>query len=90
MVAIANVVGSGSLSLELDIEQLGADLDVPYTKYDLKNYHGLYIRLEEDGPLISVYRNGKYLISYCPSLNTLEKIRSKTSSVPLNLEQMLI
>lgn len=44
---------SGSLNVELDVGQLGADLDVPYTEYDPANYHGLYVRLEEDGPLIT-------------------------------------
>lgn len=63
MVAIANVVGSGSLGFELDVEQLGANLDVPYTGYDPQNYHALYVRLEEDRPLITVYRSRKYIIS---------------------------
>ncbi|MDQ2050739.1 TATA-box-binding protein [Natronolimnohabitans sp. A-GB9] len=73
MVTITNVVGSGSLGLELDVEQLGADLDVPYTEYNPENYHGLYVRLEEDGPLITVYRSGKYIITGSSSLDQLEE-----------------
>ena len=64
-VEIANIVGSGDLGVELDIEVLEADLSTPYLEYDPSNYHGLYVRLEEDGPLITVYRSGKYIISGC-------------------------
>ncbi|MDF9745028.1 TATA-box-binding protein [Natrinema salsiterrestre] len=77
MVSIANVVGSGSLNVELDVEQLGADLDVPYTEYDPENYHGLYVRLVEGGPLITVYRSGKYIISGCSTFEELEDTNEK-------------
>lgn len=72
MVSIANIVGSGSLKVELDVEQLGTDLDVPYFEYDPENYHGLYVRLVEGGPLITVYRSGKYIISGCSAFEELE------------------
>lgn len=74
MVEIANVVGAGDLGLEVDIEELGADLAVPYTEYDPENYHGLYVRLEEDGPLITLYRTGKYIISGCSGYEQLRGI----------------
>jgi len=73
MINIVNAVGSGNLHLELDLEQLGADLNVPYTEYDPENYHGLYVRFEEDGPLITVYRSGKYIIVGSSSLNELNE-----------------
>ncbi|MFC7028512.1 TATA-box-binding protein [Halomicroarcula sp. GCM10025324] len=66
-VEIANIVGSGDLGVELDLEALEGDLSTPHLEYDPSNYHGLYIRLEEGGPLITVYRSGKYIISGCPS-----------------------
>jgi transcription initiation factor TFIID TATA-box-binding protein len=70
-VEIANIVGSGDLGIELDIEALEADLSTPYLEYDPSNYHGLYVRLEEGGPLITVYQSGKYIISGCSSKESL-------------------
>lgn len=71
-VEIANVVGSGDLHAELDLEALEEDLSTPYLDYDPSNYHGLYVRLEADGPLITVYRSGKYIISGCSSYEILD------------------
>ena len=48
MVTIVNAVGSGDLGVELDLQNLGTDLSVPSTEYDPSNYHGLYVRLEEE------------------------------------------
>ncbi len=72
-VEIANVVGSGDLGVELDVEAVEADLSTPYSEYDPSNYHGLYVRLEEDGPLITIYRSGKYIISGCSSKELLHE-----------------
>ncbi|WP_136602644.1 TATA-box-binding protein [Salinigranum halophilum] len=77
MVDIANVVGSGDLGAEIDLQNLGADLEVPFTEYNPSNYHGLYARLEEDGPLITVYRSGKYIISGCSSVEGLERVNEQ-------------
>ena len=71
-VEIANVVGSGDLHAELDLEALEEDLIIPYLEYDPSNYHGLYVRIEEDGPLITVYRSGKFIISGCSSHEELD------------------
>lgn len=72
MVTIVNAVGSGDLGVELELQTLGADLDVPFSEYNPSNYHGLYVRLVESGPLITVYRSGKYIISGCSSFQELE------------------
>lgn len=73
MVEIANAVGSGDIGVELDIAEVAADLSVPYTEYDPENYHGLYVRIVEDGPLITLYRSGKYIISGCSSFEELDE-----------------
>lgn len=72
-VEIANVVGSGDLHTELESEALEEDLSTPYLEYDPSNYHGLYIRLKDEGPLITVYRSGKYIISGCSSCEVLNE-----------------
>ena len=71
-IEIANVVGSGDLGVELDLKTLEEDLSTPFLEYDPSNYHGLYVHLEENGPLITVYRSGKYIVSGCPSYGILE------------------
>lgn len=57
-ITIANVVGADEFGQELEIEQIGVDLYVPETEYDPSNYHGPYVRLNEDGPLITVIGPG--------------------------------
>ncbi|MDQ2074773.1 TATA-box-binding protein [Haloarcula sp. H-GB4] len=71
MISIVNAVGSGDLGVELDVAKVESDLDLPYTEYDPSNYHGLYLRLIEDGPLVTVYRSGKYIISGCSAFEQL-------------------
>ena len=71
MISIANAVGSGDLGVELDVAEVESDLVLPYTEYDPSNYHGLYLRLVEGGPLITVYRSGKYIISGCSTFEQL-------------------
>lgn len=73
MVDIANAVGSGDVGVELDLPEVEADLPVPFTEYDPENYHGLYLRLTEAGPLITVYRSGKYIISGGSSIEELHE-----------------
>ena len=73
MVEIASAVGSGDIGVELDVTEVAADLPVPYTEYDPENYHGLYVRIVEGGPLITLYRSGRYIISGCSSFEELHK-----------------
>ncbi len=63
MVEITNILTSGDLGVEIDVGVVETDLLVPYTEYDPDNYHGLYVRLAKDGPLITLYRSGKYTIT---------------------------
>lgn len=72
---IVNVVGSGDLHTELDLSAVGADLSTPYVEYDPSNYHGLYVRIKEDGPLITMYRSGKYIVTGSQSFDELEKTK---------------
>jgi len=85
MITIANAVGSGDLGMELDLANVGSDFNLPYTEYDPSNYHGLYIRLVEDGPLITVYRTGKYIISGC---STLEQLYETNESFLTKLSEL--
>jgi len=73
MVEIANAVGSSDIGAELDMMEIEDDIPVPYSEYDPDSYHGLYIRLVEEGPLITLYRSGKYIISGCSSFEDLHE-----------------
>jgi len=63
MVEIVNVVASGALDVELDLERLADDIGEPVARYDPDKYPGMYLRFEEDAPLITVYRTGKFIIT---------------------------
>lgn len=72
-VEIANIVGSGELQTELKLEAIESDLSAAYLEYDPSNYHGLYVRVVEDGPLITVYRSGKYIVTGATSFEELHE-----------------
>lgn len=62
MVEVVNVVASGSLGIELDLEAV-ADEVGNIANYDPDKYPGMYLRFAEDAPLITVYRTGKFIIT---------------------------
>lgn len=86
MVSIANVVGSGDLGSELDLTAVEEDLTVPYTEYDPSNYHGLYVRITEEGPLITIYKSGKYIISGCSDFGELQRTNSEFLEIISSLD----
>jgi len=59
-VQIVNVVGSGAVSSEFDLEELSSEIGSE-AEYDPENYPGMYLRFEEK-PTITVYRTGKFII----------------------------
>lgn len=63
MVEIVNIVSSGALGVELNLEKLATDIGGPAARYDPGKYPGLYLRFEDNAPLITVYRTGKYIIT---------------------------
>ena len=77
MVIVVNIVGSGDLGTELDLEALESDLVTPFLEYDPTNYHGLYVRLETGGPLITTYRSGKYIITGSSSKEEMTEVNNK-------------
>ena len=74
MVEIVNVVGSGSLNVEFDLERVATDIG-SIAEYDPDKYPGMYLRFEEDAPLITVYRTGKYIITGADSEKEAQTIR---------------
>ena len=72
---IENIVGTGSLGVEIDVPALADDIPAPEVTYNPDNYHGLYLRLEKGGPLITLYRTGSYNITGADSLEELNEVR---------------
>jgi len=62
MVEIVNVVASGSLGVELDLEAIAGDLD-DIVDYNPDKYSGAYFRFGDSAPLITLYRTGKYIVT---------------------------
>lgn len=60
MVEIVNVVGSGDLEVELDLENLADDIEV--ADFEPDNHPEMFIQFDDESPLIIVYRTGKYII----------------------------
>lgn len=76
-VEIVNVVGAGQLHIELDLEQLAKDLDAYSARYNPEKYPGIHIQMLEDGPTITLYRNGKYHITGPDSVDQLHEVRKQ-------------
>lgn len=76
MISVENVVASGSLGRELDLESVDRELS-EIVDYDPKKYPGAYFRLNDSAPLITVYRTGKYIITGAGSEEEASATRSE-------------
>lgn len=76
MVEVVNVVASGSLGIELDLEAIAKELD-DILEYDPDKYPGAYFRFGDTDPLITVYRTGMYIITGASSEDGARMIREE-------------
>ena len=76
MVEIVNIVSSGSLDLEIDLESLSEGIG-SIADYNPEKYPGMYLRFGEDIPLITVYRTGKYIITGADSKEESYAVRER-------------
>lgn len=60
MIEVVNAVGSGNLNTEVDLEEFTDN--VKEASYDPNEYHGVFIRKGECGPLVILYRTGSFII----------------------------
>lgn len=61
-VKVVNVVATGELEGTVNLEHLFAAAEDVHAQYDPVHHQGCYIQFAEDGPLITVYNSGKYII----------------------------
>lgn len=71
------MVGSGSIGVEVDLQQLAASADVFEVRYDPEKHPGLYLRFVEDDPLATLYRTGKYNISGANTEKKMMDVRER-------------
>lgn len=83
---IVNAVGTGSLGVELDLAKVETDLNAVYTDYDPEIYNGMYVRFDQHGALITIYRTGKYIVSGASSIEELNDTNSKFIGALADLE----
>lgn len=71
---VVNVVGTGQLSTQVNYSDVMDRADTSVLRYDPSIHQGLELRFEEDGPLITVYSTGKYIIR-AESVDVLYEVR---------------
>jgi transcription initiation factor TFIID TATA-box-binding protein len=75
-IEIVNVVGSGALERELDLQALAADLDLPEAEYN-DDMNALLLRFTQDGPLIILYSSGNYIVRGGSERENLDQANSQ-------------
>lgn len=73
---VVNVVGTGRLSTNINYTEVIDDVELPAVQYDPAIHQGLELRFIEEGPLITVYSTGKYIIR-ADSFEKLNDTREK-------------
>lgn len=74
MPEVVNIVAAGNVGRELDIRAVGEDIDAMEVKGASGEYKTptLYLREQEDSPLITLYESGSYHISGATSIEQAE------------------
>ncbi|MFC3477940.1 TATA-box-binding protein [Halobacterium litoreum] len=84
MVEIVNVVGSGDLGIEIDLQELAAD--IPLAEYDDSHRPAPpTIQMRTGNSLILVYRTGTYAIRGGESIEDIEEARDHLLSILVDL-----
>ncbi|RCU43678.1 TATA-box-binding protein C [Haloplanus salinus] len=86
MAEFISAVGGSELGIELRLEELYSDINIPIVRYEPETFPALYLRFSEKMPLITLFQSGCYNISGGPEINSLYKTNDKFINV---LEQLL-
>jgi len=73
---VQNIVGTGTVGVEADLDAVVQDLDVVESRYDPDIYPGAYVRLTGSRPLITLYRTGKYNVTGAKSEDELHQTKT--------------
>jgi len=77
MPQIVNVVGSGKIGVELDVQALAKDIDAAVVKLSGESYSNrvVYLRDRENGAMATVFRSGSYHITGAASVEETEAVK---------------
>ena len=70
-IELVNAVGGGDISIELDLRELSESLELPVNRYDPGHHPSLYIKFNEEGATLLIFRTGKYNIAGADSIDNL-------------------
>lgn len=86
MAEFVSGVGGSELGIELKLEDIYSDLDVPTIRYEPEIFPALHLRFSEEMPLITLFHSGHYNISGGPEIKSLYETNEKFIKA---LEQLL-
>ncbi|MFB6187962.1 MAG: TATA-box-binding protein C [Halobacteriaceae archaeon] len=75
--SIENVVATGDLDTQIKYSNILGSVDIPHVRYDPDIHQGLELRFTKEGPLVTLYATGKYIIR-ASSMELLFETREKT------------
>lgn len=61
-ICVVNVVGTGKIPTKVNYDTIINNVDIAVVEYEPSIHQGLELRFIEEGPLITVYSTGKYII----------------------------
>lgn len=82
---IVNIVASGDIGRELDIETLSTELGTYETEYNPETFPGLLIRFKEDGPVVIVFESGSYTMMGVNKRQDIYKLYDRFANKLLDL-----
>lgn len=75
-VEVVNIAALGTLGIEVDIEKIVEDADLPVANFD-PEYNAAFFRFEEDGELIILYTSGKYILRGGDEFEKMHEVNSQ-------------
>lgn len=74
---IVNVVAAGKLGREINVPAIAEDINAAVVKLSEENYSHrvVYLRREEGGPMVTVFRSGSYHITGADSIEQAEELK---------------
>jgi len=78
---IVNIVASGELGAELDLNALYDDLEVDNIKYEPEQFPGLQIRFSNEGPVVILFSSGSFTIVGAKTHNKVQTLYDRLGEV---------
>ncbi|ELY81859.1 TATA-box-binding protein [Natrinema pallidum] len=75
-VDVVNIAALGTLGVEVDIEQVVDDAELPVANFD-PEYNAAFFRFVEDGELIILYTSGKYILRGGDEFETMHDVNAR-------------